>query len=340
MMNKKRLLKLRVMKKILVIFLLITGTCFGQQKEFNPFESIGKPGKIITLSKGKYLEVHINDTLQRIGSVVVNMNTGTIYDILDTDTLYNESNLDPTIITRWYSPDPIVKHHESPYASMANNPIWFGDPDGRDTLIMHLTQVKSPDERYLVWKVTFTFIQDKIEYNMTPPTENYFGMDKETFFKEGNTVAADKLFPIVFESGNDMKRTYSKEWNQNNMWLVENGGGQFFHPASSLAQTTGCFIACEYPVKYKNNGYTDVATGPDAAKTGSDVESKQVLSNIREVHNEATKLNNDPTLGYFVRIGTPSSSSMRYGQREELPAVDRLPMKSLLEGYTTPEIVH
>jgi len=33
---------------------------------------------------------------------------------------------------RW-NVDPIVKHHESPYATFANNPIWFIDPSGADT---------------------------------------------------------------------------------------------------------------------------------------------------------------------------------------------------------------
>ncbi len=34
---------------------------------------------------------------------------------------------------RW-NIDPVVKYHESSYASFANNPIWFLDPDGADTL--------------------------------------------------------------------------------------------------------------------------------------------------------------------------------------------------------------
>lgn len=33
---------------------------------------------------------------------------------------------------RW-NVDPVVKYHESPYASFANNPIWFVDPSGADT---------------------------------------------------------------------------------------------------------------------------------------------------------------------------------------------------------------
>ena len=36
-------------------------------------------------------------------------------------------------LARWLSLDPIVKEHESPYASFANNPIWFMDPNGADT---------------------------------------------------------------------------------------------------------------------------------------------------------------------------------------------------------------
>lgn len=33
---------------------------------------------------------------------------------------------------RW-NIDPVVKYHESPYATFANNPIWFIDPSGADT---------------------------------------------------------------------------------------------------------------------------------------------------------------------------------------------------------------
>lgn len=40
---------------------------------------------------------------------------------------------DSRIGRRWNT-DPVVKHHESPYACFANNPIWFIDPSGADTL--------------------------------------------------------------------------------------------------------------------------------------------------------------------------------------------------------------
>jgi RHS repeat-associated protein len=39
----------------------------------------------------------------------------------------------PRLGKRW-NIDPVVKHHESPYAAFANNPIWFIDPNGADTV--------------------------------------------------------------------------------------------------------------------------------------------------------------------------------------------------------------
>jgi RHS repeat-associated protein len=35
---------------------------------------------------------------------------------------------------RW-NRDPVVKTHESPYVTFANNPIWFADPDGADSTL-------------------------------------------------------------------------------------------------------------------------------------------------------------------------------------------------------------
>ena len=50
------------MKYQLFIFLFLTCVLYTKAQDVNPFESIGKPGKILTLSKGKYTELHVNDT--------------------------------------------------------------------------------------------------------------------------------------------------------------------------------------------------------------------------------------------------------------------------------------
>ncbi|MBP6334219.1 MAG: hypothetical protein KA444_02015 [Bacteroidia bacterium] len=46
---------------------------------------------------------------------------------------------DSRIGRRW-NLDPIIKEHESPYATFANNPIWFTDPNGADTVDLKLNK--------------------------------------------------------------------------------------------------------------------------------------------------------------------------------------------------------
>lgn len=43
----------------------------------------------------------------------------------------------PRIGRRWEI-DPVVKYHESPYATFGNNPIWFADPNGADTITFNI----------------------------------------------------------------------------------------------------------------------------------------------------------------------------------------------------------
>jgi hypothetical protein len=48
---------------------------------------------------------------------------------------------------RW-NVDPVVKHHESPYATFANNPIWFVDPSGADTTKKHAEIIQEASTKY------------------------------------------------------------------------------------------------------------------------------------------------------------------------------------------------
>jgi hypothetical protein len=126
------------MKTLLTLSILLLLATTANSQSLNPFESIGKKGEIITLSNGKYVEVYSNDSLQKIGSVVMNMNTGEVYEFLQIDTVYSEATLDPTIISRWYSIDPLASKYPgiSPYAFVANMPIVAIDPDGRDIIVL------------------------------------------------------------------------------------------------------------------------------------------------------------------------------------------------------------
>lgn len=97
-----------------------------------PFEEYGYKVKVGTLSKGKYVESFDQDTLVEIGSVVLNTNNGQIVYFVTYDTTYSEATLQPEVISRWLSPDPLAseRYDYSPYNFVRNNPIIFTDPTG------------------------------------------------------------------------------------------------------------------------------------------------------------------------------------------------------------------
>jgi len=99
----------------------------------NPFARFGYKPKIATLSKGKYLEFHDRDTIVKIGSFSYHTRKKTVTGYYSLDSLRSEATLHPTLISRWFSPDPLSDEFPSwsPYSFVFNNPIRFIDPDGR-----------------------------------------------------------------------------------------------------------------------------------------------------------------------------------------------------------------
>ncbi len=124
------------MQKIIFFITFLVVLLRGVTAAQNPYESIGKPmpkGKILTLTNGKYPEVIENDTVVRIGSVMFNTVTGEVVAFLTKDTLHTEYSLEPDVVSRWLSPDPLAEksYTITPYRYGNNNPIIFTDPDGR-----------------------------------------------------------------------------------------------------------------------------------------------------------------------------------------------------------------
>jgi RHS repeat-associated protein len=155
---------------------------------------------------------------------------------------------------RWLSIDPIKKPAESPYVGFANNPISFGDPDGKDTLRMHLQQVNSPAKNSVIFKVTFELIvkgASKIveaPMNLSGSSDIYFGMPKENY--RGGNVLSKSGYDIYFQRMASHWQL-SKEWNENTILIDPPSGesdrGQFAHPGNSLDASAGCFIPTEFP---------------------------------------------------------------------------------------------
>jgi len=112
-----------------VIAVILSLSALAQQ----PFEKYGYKVKVLTLSQGKYEEFHDQDTVVQIGSVMFNTITGKITGFAIQDTIHSEANFEPQIISKFLSPDPLANQYYdlSPYNFVANNPIKYTDPDGR-----------------------------------------------------------------------------------------------------------------------------------------------------------------------------------------------------------------
>jgi hypothetical protein len=106
-------------------------------KADNPFKDLGYETEVLTLSKGKYIEDFDLDSLERIGAAVYNWQKGRIAGFVLTDTIYSEYSLEPEIISRWLSPDPLADEFPSwsPYVYVNDNPINLVDPDGRAPIL-------------------------------------------------------------------------------------------------------------------------------------------------------------------------------------------------------------
>ena len=121
-------------KLIFTAILLLVFDFAQAQDDYNPFKKYGyTPPKALTLSDGKYQEFFDNDTIVQIGSVLFNTITNKVFGFIQYDTTYSEATLEPHIISRWLSPDPLAARAPdwTPYRFGFNNPIRFSDPDGR-----------------------------------------------------------------------------------------------------------------------------------------------------------------------------------------------------------------
>ncbi|MES2730943.1 MAG: hypothetical protein V4714_04315, partial [Bacteroidota bacterium] len=98
----------------------------GQPSERNPFT--GEP--ILTLSQGKYPEMHLSKSRVQIGNMVYNVTKGRIERFVQPDT--TEWAISAEVAARFLSVDPLTKSYPelTPYQFAGNTPIQAIDLDG------------------------------------------------------------------------------------------------------------------------------------------------------------------------------------------------------------------
>jgi hypothetical protein len=148
---------MRPAKLLSATFILLVSLTATAQ-EYNPFKSIGKKAKILTLSKGKYVEFFDYDTIQRIGTVLINIRTKKVIKLLNSEATLKKFS-DNSSTSRWYSVDPLAHKYfsSSPYNFVDNNPISRIDPTGKNWFYF---QAQGEKEKSWHWqkgnKATYT----------------------------------------------------------------------------------------------------------------------------------------------------------------------------------------
>jgi hypothetical protein len=196
------------------------------------------------------------------------------------DEIYGEGNsytaefwqYDSRLGKRW-NIDPVFKYYESPYGSFANNPLFYTDPTGADTFVIHrsepIQKYNDYDSRAIIYKVTFSVIRDGVHRKL--PNEMYMisnatkiGLSKTEYSLKWQTMGKYQGFVPP----------------KSHILLLESSkNGQFIHSGSYWNHFQGCLGVTTFEPVY--------GKGVDGENQIDILESRESLGKIKELYKNA-----------------------------------------------------
>jgi hypothetical protein len=161
------------MKKIPLLLIVILSAIEIFAQDGNPFAEYGYYFPVVTATNGRFQEIHDNEEIVVIGTVLFHTIADTVVGEFVPDTAILQIEPQTVGICRFLTPDPLAEkyYHISPYAYCANNPVKYIDPDGRDFYVaFHGEGSRELFERIYneafndQFKVSLTQIDDKNLY--------------------------------------------------------------------------------------------------------------------------------------------------------------------------------
>jgi len=301
-----------------LFFLFLSFAGFSQDK--NPFQSIGKKGKILTLSKGKYEELFDQDSIQQIGTALVNIYQMKLIKLLK-DRQEAKRLLNNSTNSKFLSVDPLSQKYPwyTPYQFAGNNPIKFIDLDGTERYFLDVfnengsTKIKLTNKSDLYsfkFDGNFPFVHNVknieqeywVKYNgqtyqefsvqgvanlLKAPEK---GMSQEAYYERGMEVATvDLAFGAVGEG--KMAATFTEAGASISGKYFFRGTSEGFGgnaalqrlsiTPTSLDPAVSTIFATE-SAQY-GSGVVYIATAADLTKVGFDVEANVLRKIEKEV---------------------------------------------------------
>lgn len=271
----------RVKYALLAAWLLTTLAALGQSK--NPYKSLGKKSETLTLTQGKYEEFFDQDSIQQIGTALINVQTLKVVKLLSDEEAKNR--LENEKQSRFLSVDPISSSYPmlTPYQFASNSPIAGIDLDGAEFKYYALdwkdksyTKLKVGNQvsidNDIKLKVTFTMMTNGISTQIDVPItldRSLIGLSGDFVNYKGRSV----MLPGSIDRNNLPTQT-DPIWEsfQTDDEIDENFVGalrQIVEGVQNITAFKGIIASGGLPTFLKNNGLAQKIADISALRRGA-----------------------------------------------------------------------